>query len=95
MNEWWRASSQPGPWETIVGVPLGLSRDYDRLPAVETPRVVHCSTCSGLHEDSVRQVEDGVKILAGMCKACREEGRETWIAENRADLPRAVARYRR
>ena len=81
------------PRETIIGVPLGLSRDYDHLPQTGPLHLVRCQACERLHEDALRQASDGCRILACMCQTCREKGRARWIAENRVELPRAVARY--
>lgn len=80
--------------ETLAGVPLGLSRDYDYLPRAETLRSRQCTTCYLMYWDAERLAADGVKVLTVMCKDCREKGRDRWIAENCVPLPVAVARYR-
>jgi hypothetical protein len=80
--------------EDVDGIPLGMSRDYDFLPRVTALRHVQCMTCWQTYADAARRQPDGVECRTLRCKLCREEARETWIAENRADLPRAVARYR-
>lgn len=83
--------------ETIAGVPIGLSRDYDQLPQTGPLRSVRCSTCWQEYEDVERCLMDGVRILALTCGSCREKGRARWIAEraNRVELPRAVAAFRK
>lgn len=81
--------------ETIAGVPIGLSRDYDHLPRTGPLRAIYCSTCLLPHDDVARLTADGCRVLAIMCRACREEGRARWIAEHRVDLPRAVAAFRK
>lgn len=80
--------------ETVAGVPLGISRDYDYLPLAEPIHLVRCSSCWKDHEDGKRQLEDGVCILA-FCKRCREELRAEWIRNTPVTLPRAIARFRR
>ncbi len=80
--------------ETISGVPLGLSRDYDQLPLVEPARLVRCMPCGRKHADGRRRDADGCLVMAVMCRECRERGRERWIAEHVVELPRAVAVYR-
>lgn len=79
--------------ETIGGVPLGLSRDYDHLPRTGPLRPLCCQSCSQLYEDVERLTADGCRVLAIMCEACREEGRQKWIAAKVAELelPRAIA----
>jgi len=79
--------------ETIGGLPLGLSRDYDHLPQVGPLHRVRCQACERLYEDAMRQESDGCRVLACMCQTCREKGRAIWIAKNRVELPRAVARF--
>jgi hypothetical protein len=81
--------------ETIGGVPLGLSRDYDHLPRTGPLRLICCQTCSGLYEDVERLAADGCKVLAVMCKDCREKGRLKWMAAQHVELPTAVATYRK
>ena len=80
--------------ETSDGVPLGLSVDYDRLPMLELERVVQCMTCDGLHVDAERRAPFGGRVLAVMCRQCRDRGRARWIADHGVDLPQAVARQR-
>jgi hypothetical protein len=80
--------------ETIAGVPLGLSRDYDYLPRAEALRSMQCTSCYQTYRDALRLEPEGGKVLTQRCKLCREEGRDRWIAENRPVLPTAVARYR-
>jgi hypothetical protein len=79
--------------ETIAGVPLGLSRDYDYLPKTGPLRRVRCQPCGQLHDDVERLTEDGCKVMAVMCGRCREKGRASWIAKMRPELPLAVARF--
>jgi hypothetical protein len=83
------------PGEAIGGVPLGYSRDYDRLPLAEPLRDVRCRECSATYADALRQLEDGCRILAMLCPSCREDAREEWIAAQHVELPQAVAQYRR
>jgi hypothetical protein len=83
------------PSETIGGVPLGYSRDYDRLPLAEPLRDVRCRECLETYQDALRQMEDGCRIMAMRCLSCREDGREQWIAAQQVELPEAVAQYRR
>ena len=85
----------PDGQETISGVPLGLSRDYDHLPRTGPPRLIYCQICSGLHEDVERLTSDGCRVLAIMCKCCREEGRQKWIEAQVIDLPAAIAAFRK
>ena len=82
--------------ETISGVPLGLSRDYDALPHAGPLRTVRCSACQNQYEDCERFTTDGCRVMAGRCWVCREEGRERWIANKQRTLklPRAIARLR-
>jgi hypothetical protein len=87
--------AMPAAWETIGGVPLGLSRDYDHLPRTGPLRAVRCATCDQWYEDVERLLEDGCCVLAIMCVACRERGRARWIADARIELPRAVAMFRK
>jgi hypothetical protein len=82
------------PAETIADVPLGLSRDYDRLPRTGLLRLARYQTCDRMHEDVERQFAEGSRCLALMCRPCREQGRARWIAANTARLPRAIARWR-
>lgn len=81
--------------EDVEGVPLGYSRDYDRLFLAEPIHDVRCHDCLTIYEDALRQLEDGVRILAMRCPPCREKRREQWIAGQRTAIPRAVAQYRR
>ena len=76
--------------ETVAGVPIGLSRDYDHLPCTGPLRAVRCDGCWQLYEDVEREWSDGCQILAVMCRGCRERSRAQWIAEQRAELPRAI-----
>jgi hypothetical protein len=80
--------------ETIARVPLGLSRDYDRLAETGPLCHVRCSPCGKSYADVERLMADGCRVMAAMCGDCREKGRAQWIAENRVELPRAVARRR-
>ena len=82
--------------ETIGGVPLGLSQDYEHLPCTGPLRTICCQGCKQLYEDVERLTADGCHILAIMCASCREEGRLKWIAEKikALELPKATATYR-
>jgi hypothetical protein len=84
-----------GEWETISGVPLGLSRDYEQLPRTGPLRSIRCQGCSQLYEDVERLMADGCRVLAIMCTSCREEGRLRWITEKIVALPMATATYRK
>ncbi len=79
--------------EPIPGVPLALSWDYDDLPRADALQPVRCSICTKMHEDSLRQLADGVRIMALMCDTCRAIGRSRWIGEaaERGELPWHVA----
>ena len=92
----WRRPRQEDGFmhETSDGVPLGLSVDYDHLPMIERPRTESCMQCGALHLDAERRMSRGSRVLALMCRDCREVGRARWIADHGADLPRAVARPR-
>lgn len=81
--------------ETISGVPIGLSRDYDDLPQAGPFREVRCQICNRFYEDALRLMPDGARILAVMCLSCREQGRARWIAEKRVDPPQAFGRLRK
>ena len=81
--------------ETIGGVPLGLSRDYEHLPQTGPLRAVRCSSCWQLYEDVERMTADGCRVLVMMCIDCREQGRMRWIAASRVELPKAFATYRK
>lgn len=83
--------------ETIGGVPLGLSRDYEHLPRTGPLRPIRCQGCSRLYEDVERLMADGCRVLALMCAPCREEGRLRWLAETikMLELPTATATYRK
>jgi hypothetical protein len=81
--------------ETIAGVPLGYSRDYDRLPLAEPFHDVRCRECLAIYQDALRQLEDGCRILSMLCMTCRENCREEWITAQKVELPRAVAQYQR
>ena len=82
--------------ETISGVPLGLSRDYEHLPRTGPLRPICCQGCLQLYEDVERMAADGCRVLAIMCGPCREEGRRRWIAETpKTPLPMATATYRK
>lgn len=83
--------------ETISGVPLGLSRDYEHLPRTGTLRQICCQGCLQFYQDVERVAADGCRVLAIMCAPCREEGRLRWIAETikTLELPTATATYRK
>jgi hypothetical protein len=81
--------------ETIAGVPLGYSRDYDQLPLEKPLRSVRCQGCYRAYEDAERHMEDLGVCMAIMCLACREEARAQWIAAQQVKLPLAVAIVRR
>jgi hypothetical protein len=76
--------------ETIAGVPLGLSRDYDHLPVTGLLRSISCQLCDRRHADVERLTADGCRVLAIMCPTCRAEGRARWIAAQVVDLPVAI-----
>lgn len=78
--------------EDISGVPLGLSRDYDRLSRAAPLRDTLCLGCWGRYEDGERLTADGCRVIALMCGDCRSRGRERWIEEHRAPLPTAIVR---
>lgn len=84
-----------GERETISGVPLGLSRDYEQLPRTGPLRSVRCSACMQSYEDAMRLATDGCHVLAMLCTSCREQGRMRWIAVQVVELPRAVATFRK
>lgn len=86
--------AEPDGQETISGVPLGLSRDYDHLPRTGPTRWIYCQKCLRRHQDVERLTEDGCRVLAIMCKDCREKGRRKWIEAQVLDLPVAVATYK-
>jgi hypothetical protein len=83
--------------ETIGGVPLGLSRDYEHLPRTGPLRPIRCQGCHQMYEDVERQLADGCRVMAIMCSSCREEGRSRWLAEKikSLELPMATATYRK
>ena len=83
--------------ETIGGVPLGLSRDYEHLPRTGPLRPICCQGCSRLYEDVERLTADGCRVLALMCTPCRKEGRTRWLTEKIKSLvlPTATATYRK
>jgi hypothetical protein len=83
--------------ETIGGVPLGLSRDYEHLPQLGPLRPIRCQCCSRLYDDVERLTEDGCRVMAIMCASCREEGRSRWLAAQikSIELPQATASYRK
>ena len=84
-----------GEWETISGVPLGLSRDYEQLSRTGPLRSVRCQVCMQSYEDVERLATDGCRVLAILCTACREQGCTRWIAAHPVELPRAVAAFRK
>jgi hypothetical protein len=81
--------------ETIGGVPLGLSRDYDHLPRTGPLRPIYCQGCGHRYEDVERLMDDGCRVLAGMCTPCREKGRTLWIAKQPVEVPLATATVRK
>lgn len=90
--------TKPSVRETIGGVPLGLSRDYDHLPRTGPLRQVCCQLCLRVYEDAERLTADGCHVLAVMCVRCREKGRLKWIEARRVKLevPKAtVVLFRR
>lgn len=82
---------------TALGVPLGISQDYDQLPLAGALRTVVCQACRCIYEDGERVAADGCRVMAVLCWVCRQEARTRWIAERctTVSLPRAIARYRR
>lgn len=81
--------------ETLDGLPLGLSLEYDHLPRTGPLRMIHCGCCWRLYEDVERLTADGTRVMAVMCEACREKGRLKWLMENYVELPAAVVTFRK